>query len=226
MSKIELKIQIWPSKILKQRCKKVDVVDDEIRQILDDMLQLMRESKGIGLAANQAGLDKRLVVIEIEDKIIKLVNPRILSKEGHMKFREGCLSFPGLDLDVIRASKILVEALDAQGKPLRFEAGETIFNQGDPADCVYFITEGEVEASYQHPEHGKITLRRIGTHEYFGVSAVFNQGTRQATAVALSPVEMVRMKPDDFHLLHTHLPRLREDLEKQLERRESELAAK
>jgi len=110
--------------------------------------------------------------------------------------------------------------------PLHFEAGETIFRQGDPADCVYYITQGELEASYKNPEQDHVTIRRVGAHEYFGISAALNEGTRKATGVAVTPVEMLRIKPSDFHLLHTQLPKLREDLQSQIEHRRSELEKK
>ena len=117
----KLRIYTWPDKILKKKCKKVIKVDDYIRSVFDEMLMLMRVYKGIGLAANQTGLDLRLVVIEIGDRIFKLVNPSIAKKEGSVSFCEGCLSFPGLEIDVPRSDKIWVTAQDEQGEPLKLE---------------------------------------------------------------------------------------------------------
>ncbi|OQX86259.1 MAG: peptide deformylase [Candidatus Omnitrophica bacterium 4484_70.2] len=88
----------------------------------------MKEKGGIGLAANQAGLDLKLVVIDIppfktnKNIVFKLINPKILKKEGRRKFEEGCLSFPNLSLTIKRAERVWVEALDERGKILNLEA--------------------------------------------------------------------------------------------------------
>ncbi len=122
MKKIEIKIRTWPDKILLSKCKKVDAVNENIRQILNGMYSLMHENKGVGLAANQAGLNSRLIVIEAEDKFFKLINPCIVKKEGKISILEGCLSFPGLELEIKRAKKVWVRSLDEKGEPLDLEA--------------------------------------------------------------------------------------------------------
>jgi peptide deformylase len=121
MKKTELKIHTWPDKILKKKCKKVKVVDDSIRQLLDDMHKIMVETKGVGLAANQVGLTLNLAVIEFEDKLFKLVNPCIIKKEGKTVFLEGCLSFPELEIKVKRAKKIWISAYNEKGEPIEIE---------------------------------------------------------------------------------------------------------
>jgi len=78
----QLSVRIWPDKILRKKCRRVDKVSPEIKDMLSAMYKLMKDDGGIGLAANQAGLDISLVVIEIEDNLFKLVNPRIFKKEG------------------------------------------------------------------------------------------------------------------------------------------------
>ena len=85
MKKTQLKIHIWPDQILKLKCKEVSRVDDQIRILLDQMQALMVKQNGIGLAANQAGLDLRLVVIQVKGKTVKLVNPKITKKQGVIK---------------------------------------------------------------------------------------------------------------------------------------------
>ncbi len=122
MSKTKLRIHTWPENILRNRCRKVEKVDSQVKCLLDEMLSLMRVSGGAGLAGNQAGLDLSLVVIEIENRIFKLVNPEIIKREGSVSFHEGCLSFPGLELEVKRSKKVLVSALDHEGKPIKIEA--------------------------------------------------------------------------------------------------------
>lgn len=105
--------------------------------------------------------------------------------------------------------------------PLKFEAGETIFHQGDEADCIYLITEGHVEVIYHDPKHGKITLGKLGPHEYFGEGAAFNQGRRQADAVAVTAAQMVVMARSDFHILYANLPNFRENLRTNLGARQT-----
>ncbi len=146
MEKTKLRIHTWPEPILRKKCKEVKFVDDKIRALLDEMLSLMRVSGGAGLAANQAGLDAKLVVIEIDNKVIKLINPCIKTKEGKICFKEGCLSFPGLELDIERANRVKVEALNEKGEKVEFD------------------TEGILAVVFQHEiDHvtGKVFIDRI-----------------------------------------------------------------
>jgi len=122
MSKTKLRIYVWPEGILRKKCQKVGDVDEKVRCLLDRMLSLMRGSGGAGLAGNQAGLDLSLIVIEVENHIFKLVNPEIVKREGSVSFPEGCLSFPGLELEVKRNSKVWVSALNQEGESVEIEA--------------------------------------------------------------------------------------------------------
>jgi len=122
MSKTKLRIHTWPEGILRNRCRRIEKVDSQVKCLLDEMLSLMRISGGTGLAGNQAGLDLSLVVIEIENRIFKLVNPEIIKREGSISFFEGCLSFPGLELEVKRNKKVWVSALNQEGEPVEIEA--------------------------------------------------------------------------------------------------------
>ncbi len=122
MKEIKLRIHFWGEDILRKKCREVKEVNDNIRKILNEMHSLMILSEGIGLAANQAGVDLRLVVIQIQKDIFKLVNPRIIKKEGRVQFEEGCLSFPGIILRIRRAEKVWVSALDERGNPFDIEA--------------------------------------------------------------------------------------------------------
>jgi peptide deformylase len=121
MLKTKLKIHTWPDKILRKRCRQVDAIDDNIREILSEMVSLMKVSDGIGLAANQVGLNLSLVVAEIDNKLYKLVNPRIIKSEGSISLLEGCLSFPGLELNIKRNKKILISAQDQEGREIKEE---------------------------------------------------------------------------------------------------------
>lgn len=116
-----LKIRSWPEKILKRRSQEVKEVDLVIRNILDQMYIVMKSSDGLGLASNQVGLDMQLIVVEVEGQVFKLANPKITKREGAISFKEGCLSFPGIELSIKRSRKVRVEALDQEGKPFDVE---------------------------------------------------------------------------------------------------------
>lgn len=120
-----LNVLNFPDKRLRIKAIPVDEVDDEIRQILDDMLETMYAAPGIGLAATQVNIHKRLVVIDIsEDKSqpIYLVNPVITHKEGVEVSEEGCLSVPAYYAEVQRAESVTVKALNRDGKEFELHA--------------------------------------------------------------------------------------------------------
>ncbi len=120
-------IVIWPDPILKEVAKPVDRVDDTIRRILDDMAETMYAADGVGLAAPQIAVDKRLIVIDTSprqegQKLLHLVNPEIVRAEGVTSYTEGCLSVPGEAEEVTdRAERVWVRALDRQGNPFEIE---------------------------------------------------------------------------------------------------------
>lgn len=122
MKTTPLRIRTWPDPVLREKCLPVRQVDAGIKTLLDKMHYLMKRGDGAGLAANQVGLNQALVVIEAEDNLFKLVNPRIIRKKGSIVFEEGCLSFPGLFLRIRRAARVWVSALDENGEPLDIEA--------------------------------------------------------------------------------------------------------
>ncbi len=136
----KLKILVAPDPLLKQKAHPVTEVTDEIRTILDDMLETMYAAPGIGLAATQVGIDKRLVVMDLanteegeEPAPMKFINPEIISlSEEEAVLEEGCLSVPEFYEDVIRPAKCKVKALNENGEE--------------------FITEGEglLAACLQH----------------------------------------------------------------------------
>src|SRR6202050_2383051 len=107
--------------VLERPAETVTVFDDELRKLIDDMFESMYEARGVGLAAPQIGISKRLAVVDItfkEDPNAKLVlaNPEILHKEGKHRQPEGCLSIPEFREPVTRAQKVTIRAQDAHGK--------------------------------------------------------------------------------------------------------------
>ncbi len=120
-----LEILHFPDERLRTRAVPVEVVDDEIRRLVDDMFETMYEAPGIGLAASQVNVHKRVVVIDISEEKnqpLVFINPEILSREGEEEMEEGCLSVPGIYDKVRRAERVRVRALDREGKPFEIEA--------------------------------------------------------------------------------------------------------
>lgn len=123
-----LDILTFPDTFLKKTARPVEQIDGELQAIIDRMSDTMYQAPGVGLAAVQVGLDKSLLVYDVADKedgrdLHVLINPRILAQEGQiLSENEGCLSVPDFRADVTRSANILVEGVDRDGKPLRFEA--------------------------------------------------------------------------------------------------------
>lgn len=107
--------------ILKKKSKEIDVVDDKIRELMDDMVETMHKYDGVGLAAVQVGILKRVIVIDLYDEkpIIKLANPVILKTKGKQKVDEGCLSFPNKFVQVERPNEVTVEGLNENGDKVK-----------------------------------------------------------------------------------------------------------
>jgi len=109
--------------ILRKRCKEVKEVDDRIRMILDDLTETMRNKDGLGIAAPQVGIMRRILVVEPEKgELLELINPVIIESSGVQTGEEGCLSVPGYVGVVERPEFIKVEALDRHGNKAVHEA--------------------------------------------------------------------------------------------------------
>ncbi len=117
-------IVTYPSEVLTTPTQSVDVVDREVRDLVKDMFETMYHAEGVGLAANQIGVPLRVMVIDTTPKEdapnlkLVLINPEIVSSEGRVKYKEGCLSFPGLTVEVERAEKVKVRALNEHGEEI------------------------------------------------------------------------------------------------------------
>lgn len=101
--------------ILTKKSREVQVIDQRVIELLDDMAETMKQADGVGLAAPQVGILKRVVVIDVGDGVLELINPVIVSVGGTQRAVEGCLSVPGKYGEVIRPAKIVVNALDRHG---------------------------------------------------------------------------------------------------------------
>lgn len=117
----------YPDKRLRNKAEPVGVVDDAVRQLCDDMAETMYAAPGVGLAAPQIGVSKRIFVIDIAgegepSQLRTFINPEIVAREGEAVWEEGCLSFPGIHEEIERAAKVTVRALDLQGNPFELQA--------------------------------------------------------------------------------------------------------
>jgi peptide deformylase len=122
MTAIELKIRTFGDPVLRKKSRRVDKVSNRHRDILQEMARTMYELSGIGLAAPQVGISENLIVVDAGSGLYKLINPKIVKKEGSQSLEEGCLSVPGVCIKVKRAKAVIVEALDEDGKQISIEA--------------------------------------------------------------------------------------------------------
>lgn len=112
--------------ILRKKARSVDNINSRIRSLLEDMAETMYHTDLAGLAAPQVGILKRLVVLDIGEGLIKLINPVIVGVDGEQQEPEGCLSIPGIYGEVKRPEKVMVKALDENGKPFVLEGTELL----------------------------------------------------------------------------------------------------
>jgi len=110
-----LSLRLYPDSVLRQPCGPVERFDAWLSDVFEEMLALMRAHDGIGLAGPQAGLTRRLFVAEIEGQTLCLANPVILVRGGRDRMVEGCLSLPGLQVEIERDVQVEVQAYDARG---------------------------------------------------------------------------------------------------------------
>ena len=121
----KLTILEFPDRRLRTVAKPVQEVDDALRGLIDDMFETMYSAPGIGLAASQVDVHKRLLVLDVSennDVPMVFINPEILSRDGEQVYQEGCLSVPGIYADVHRAEHIVVRALDRDGNHFECDA--------------------------------------------------------------------------------------------------------
>jgi peptide deformylase len=140
-----LQIRLYPDPVLREAAAPVADVDDSVRKLVADMTETMRAAPGVGLAAPQVGVQRRVLVYSLgtEEPVLALVNPEIVDSSGEQVDDEGCLSIPGLTYPVPRAERIRVRGLDADGQPVSLEAEEfearVIQHEVDHLDGVLFL---------------------------------------------------------------------------------------
>ncbi len=121
-------LRLEGDEILSKKSREVEVIDEKIQQLIDDMIETMHKYNGVGLAAVQVGILKRIVVIDLYDDKgpIVLINPVIIKTKGEQEVEEGCLSFPNQFAKIIRPAEVIAEYTDREGKRMRVKAKELL----------------------------------------------------------------------------------------------------
>ena len=140
-------IRLEKDEILKKKSREIEVIDDKIQTLIDDMIETMYKYNGVGLAAVQVGILKRVVVIDIEDGegVRVLINPKITKTKGEQEVDEGCLSFPNQYAKVIRPKEVTVEALDRSGEKIVIKSkdllAQAICHELDHLEGITFVDQ-------------------------------------------------------------------------------------
>ncbi|MGH9083214.1 MAG: peptide deformylase [Acidimicrobiales bacterium] len=119
-----LPIRQYGDPVLKQVTRDVDEIDGRVAKLVDEMIETMYEAPGVGLAANQVGVQRRLFVYDIGEGPRALINPRIVESSGEWAYEEGCLSVPGLSWTILRPNTVHLVGLDLDGHQVSIEADE------------------------------------------------------------------------------------------------------
>lgn len=143
-----LPIRLWPDPVLRAPAAKVEIFDEELSRLVDDMVATMYAAPGVGLAAPQIGVSRRIAVVDIAvgrepGRLRVLINPRILERSGSQIDSEGCLSIPDFTEKVERPERVLLEAQDVHGERFEIEAHDfearAFCHELDHLDGVLFV---------------------------------------------------------------------------------------
>ena len=138
-----LPLHLLGSPVLRQRSAEVGAVDEETKRFVADLFETMQASKGVGLAANQVGIARRVAVVETEDIRLVLINPVIVQAEGRDSAEEGCLSIPEVYAEVTRPARVKLEATGLDGQRYTWEgdglAARAVQHEIDHLDGILFL---------------------------------------------------------------------------------------
>jgi peptide deformylase len=151
-------IRMFPDPVLRQRAREIENVDGALRKLAADMIETMYEAPGVGLAAPQVGVERRMFVYDIGDGPNTVINPEIVEASGEWSYHEGCLSIPGLYFDLTRPKQVLLRGVDLDGEQLEIEADELLArcfqHEMDHLDGILVIERLE-------PEQRKEAMREL-----------------------------------------------------------------
>lgn len=122
-----LEIRKFPDEVLKRKALPVEEINGRLQSLIDDMIETMYAAPGIGLAAPQVGVSRRLIVVDIgykdgKSSLLTIINPELILSEEIIDSEEGCLSLPGHILNIKRSARVVVKGMDRHGNPLEIEA--------------------------------------------------------------------------------------------------------
>jgi len=149
--------------VLRQKARKVSRIDSSIQQLIDDMVETMQQTHGVGLAAPQVGVSLRVVVLQMpSEEPMAIINPEIVKRSGEREVMEGCLSIPGYAGDIKRSVSVTVKGWDRQGKTIRIKAtglmAQALEHELDHLNGVLYIDHLE----------SRDKLHRVGTETEAG----------------------------------------------------------
>ncbi|MBI2854395.1 MAG: peptide deformylase [Chloroflexi bacterium] len=120
-------IRTFPDPVLREKAKQVPVVDESVKQLINDMVETVKAAPGVGLAAPQIGVSLRVIVVDVPEKgIVALVNPQVIRKGGAQVCEEGCLSLPGYKAELTRCVWIRVKGMDREGNEVRLKGRDLL----------------------------------------------------------------------------------------------------
>jgi len=162
-------IRMFGDPVLRQPTREVTELNGELARLVDTMIETMNEAHGVGLAAPQIGVQKRLYTYDVGEGPAVLINPEIVDTRDEWTFEEGCLSVPGLQFDIVRPKVVTVRAVDLDGNEVVIEGdelmGRLIQHEVDHLDGVLLLQRLD-------PERRRQALRELRTRAFDGFSPV------------------------------------------------------
>ncbi len=138
-----LGIKLYGDPVLKRKCKEVEELNGDIQKFINIMSRIMYQYKGIGLAAPQLGILKRIIIADIGEGLLTFINPKIIWCQGKEVMEEGCLSIPGINLEIKRSQEVIVEGMDKKGEQVQYGArgllGRVLQHEIDHLDGILII---------------------------------------------------------------------------------------
>jgi len=141
------KVVLMGDPVLREKAKPVKEINDSVLKLLDNLRDTLKEYEGVGLAAPQIGVSKRVIVVDTGEESYELINPEIIEASGEDKAVEGCLSIPNMNGKVKRSSRVVVTGLNRQGQEVRIEAmgllSRAFQHEIDHLDGILFIDRAD-----------------------------------------------------------------------------------
>ena len=171
-------IRVVGDPVLRQRAPEVTTIDGRLAKLAEDMLVTMYDAPGVGLAAPQVGVEKRMFVYDVGDGAHTVINPVISESRGEWAYEEGCLSVPGLSWDIVRPKELLLTGVDLDGNDVAVEADELLArcfqHELDHLDGVLFIerlSDDDRKAAMKIIREQKLTAADLANAEVGGAAS-------------------------------------------------------